>query len=190
MSEDTAKPTPGDGQTYTEAPKEETPKEETSKAPPMTFKVEVELPTTQESITVKKLKAGPYYKAQKLYTEWLSLLQDLFNTSRESTKDLKTTVSKDGKVDEKKLEAEIKKELAKSGSKIDMMASLRLADSASDKRINLLAICLDVTVEEVNDKFYPEDINVLLDAAININNFLENVKKSAAPAVGGAKTTN
>ena len=138
------------------------------------FKVtsEVELPSTGEKVVLKKLKAGKYYEAQKLYVAWISDLQKIFESSKE---DLKGLIDKEGVVDEKKLEARLKE---KDNTKVS--DTLTSADTAGEKRLALLAVCLDMNTEELNESYYPEDIDTLLGEAIKLNNFLENVKKSVA----------
>lgn len=148
-------------------------------AKPLILSVDVKLGTTGEVVTVRKLKAGPYYEAQKVYVDWISKIQKLFAGNQE---DLQEAVDANGKVDEKKLAEQLKK----SNSKVDVAEMLSIADNASANQRKLLSLCLGQDEKIINDNYYPEDLEQLLTEVIKLNNFMENVKKSVAPMVGGA----
>lgn len=159
----------------------ETPKTEepTSSA----FKVvsNVVLPSTGKEITLHKLKAGKHYEAQKLYVQWIEELTKIFDSNNIN---IKESVDEDGVVDETKLKEQVKNAEDSNKSVSD---ALETASKAADLRTELLAICVEMEVKELEEEYYPEDLEVLLAAVIELNNFLGNVKKSAAPSVGGLK---
>jgi hypothetical protein len=148
------------------------------------FKIssDVILPSTGETITLRKLKAGKYYEAQKVYVEWIEELTQIFSANENS---LKKAVDENGVVDEE----ELAKQLKGDDNKKIVSKTLQCANRAATSRMELLSICLDKTQEDINIDYYPEDIELLLNEAILLNNFLDNVKKSVAPSVGRPKKT-
>ena len=157
-----------------------TPSEEPKTSSKFKIISEIVLPSTGEKVTLRKLKAGKYYEAQKIYVEWLEELTQIFS---ESSKGLKKAINSDGVVDNKELEKQLKDS---DNSKV-VSRTLQCANKAAVSRMELLAVCLDKSEDAINLEYYPEDIEVLLNEVIDLNNFLENVKKSAAPSVGGQK---
>ena len=139
------------------------------------------LPATGQKMKLFKLKAGKYYEAQKIYVEWIEELTQIFSGDGQS---LTKAIDAKGVVDEKKL----KEQFALAENKKTVSNTLKCANKAAEYRMDLVAICLGVTIEIVNEEYYPEDIDIILDEAIILNNFIENVKKSAALSVGGQKT--
>lgn len=136
----------------------------------------VTLPITGEKVVLHKLKAGPYYQAQQIFTEWLGHVQDVMKYGKI---DLDKVKNDDGTPN---IEA-LKKETEKSGSQLvdDIIESSKKANEAS---FRLTAVCLGKTVEEVEQEYYPEDFEVLLKGAMALNKFTENLKKSEAPTGG------
>jgi len=160
---------------------EKQPSKKEGSEPKFRLSMEVTLPSTSEVITLKKLKAGRYYEAQKVYVAWIDKLQKIFEGSQTT---LKKVMDTSGNVDPEKLKEQLEK-----NTSMNIAETLILADQAGGERIKLLAICLDKEESELIDEYYPEDIDALVDAATELNNFLENVKKSVAPKVGGAQKT-
>jgi len=140
---------------------------------------EVTLPISGEKIVLHKLKAGKHYEAQKIYVSWLEDLSKVFDANKIN---LKQSLDSDGKVDTEKF----KETLNKEGGGKNISDTLSIASSAMDKRYNLLAICTQIPREKLEEDYYTEDLDVLLNEALEINNFLENLKKSAALSVGRA----
>ncbi len=160
--------------TNQETPVEEPIKEETTKK--MVFHLDIDLPSTGEPVRVFKLKAGKYYEAQKMYVEWIRELQKVVG---QDTASLQDAVDENGVVDPEKLKKSLD---SKAGPKFSDI--LGAVDSASEKRMSLLAICLSMGIKELEETYYPEDLDMLLEKIIELNNFLDNVKKSVAP-IGG-----
>lgn len=133
------------------------------------------LPASKKDFLVKKLKAGKYYAAQKIYADWVS---ELMAIALKSQRDLGAAVDAEGKVDADKIMAQMNAEQEKSLSML-----LTATASASQKQMELIAVSLGLTVEEIEEQFYPEDMNVLLTAVCKVNGFADNLKKSVAPMV-------
>jgi len=138
----------------------------------------VKLPIAQEDYFLPRLKAGVYYKAQKIYVDWIYGLEKLFSSNK---LDINAVRKEDGTVDNEKVEKMLTE--TKTKAKIDLESVISQLEISASKKIELLSICLGMTVEEVGEKFYQEDLEVLLQEAIQVNNFLENLKKSVAPTV-------
>jgi len=136
------------------------------------FSKEVEL-LNGEKVTVHKLKAGQYYAAQKIYVQWLQKLQSLIQSKNLKTEDI---LGKDGKPDTTKIEKAVVG--GKAGGAVDELLSQ--AEETSSLKKQLIAACLSVTVEDLNEAYYPEDLPLIFEAAREINNFNENLKKSVA----------
>ena len=137
---------------------------------------EVYLPYSKEKYVVKKLRAGKYNEAQKVFTAWISELQKMVMKSQV---ELKGVMGADGKPDATKLAGQLDEETQRTVSIL-----LESAGDASTERMKLIALGLQLTMDEVNEKFYPEDLEVLLGAINGINAFMENLKKSVAPTLG------
>ena len=123
---------------------------------------------------VKKLKAGKYYEAQKYFVDWLSNVEAMLESQKIDVKNM----VKEG-TDKPDLE-KIEKEMTRVESSA-FSALVSNAVDASSKRMKLLAVSLDMEEKEMADTFYPEDITALLDAVMEVNNFMGNLKKSVAP---------
>jgi len=146
-------------------------------APPVLFLTEktVILPSGDTRI-LKKLKAGKHYEAQQIYANWINSLQKILLKARV---DMGKGFDKDGKADMKKMT-----DLIEKNKELNADALLEKAEEASFMRVALLAVCLGETKEEVSENYYAEDLDVMLDACIELNNFLGNLKKSVAPITG------
>jgi hypothetical protein len=140
---------------------------------------EVTLPISGEKIVLHKLKAGKHYEAQKIYVAWLEDLSRVFDANKIN---LNNSLGEDGKVDPEK----VKDNLNKEGGGKRISDTLNIASSAMDKKYTLLAICSQIPREKLEEDYYPEDLDVLLNESLEINSFLENLKKSAALTVGRA----
>ncbi len=119
---------------------------------------------------IKKLKAGKYFEAQKAFTTWVSVLQNSVSE--------KIDKSADGKVDEESVREAL------------VNGTITIADftskimEAEEHRTKLLSVALDMTEEAVLENIYPEDLNILLGVVVDLNNFMQNIKNSAAPIAG------
>jgi hypothetical protein len=136
----------------------------------------VNLPSAGKEFIVPKLKAGKYYEAQKVYVSWIQELQKVFSTNNV---DLEQIKNEDGTVDPEKLQESLTK-----NTKIDTSSILDQVGFASDKRTELLSICLGKTKEEILEEFFPDDLELIVEKVLEVNNFLGNIKKSVAPMVG------
>lgn len=133
--------------------------------------VTVTLPISGETVELHKLKAGKYYQAQKLYVGWLQNIQSVLAMDSE---EIAKTVNEKGELDTAKI-----KKVAQN-KKMDVGKALGMAENAAQSQIDILAVCLGLTKEEIEDKYYPEDIGVLVKEALQLNDFVGNVKKSVA----------
>ena len=135
-------------------------------------------------VTIHRLKAGSYYKAQKVFADWIKgLFSALEETEGEAGIDPKDYLDEKGQPDE----AKIKKSL----NKTNISTFQRLIAASSDSgeyKLDLVAISLKKTIEELEQLYYPEDIERMVKVIIDLNNFIENLKNSVAPMSGlGAK---
>jgi len=153
------------------------PEKQANLTPFVTF-IEVTLPSTGQTVKLEKLKAGKYYQAQKIYIAWIQELQKAFSSNLEV--DVKELIKEDGTADKNKLVEEIKGR----DNKVNVQALLTKINEASTRRMELLEICLNSTTEAIENNYYPEDIDLLMDKVIALNNFMGNLKKSVAPSVG------
>lgn len=153
--------------------KETAPVENTEKKP--VFSKTIKLLDGTE-VTINKLKAGKYYEAQKLYVKWLQNLQALVKSRNVDLEEVaKAAVDSKGKVDTSKITKELE---GKMGSSVNELLSQ--ATETGGIKQELIAICLGTTVQELNDNYYPEDLPAIFEAAREINDFNENLKKSVA----------
>jgi len=145
---------------------------------PILRELEITLPASGEKILLKKLKAGLYYEAQKIFVKWFGDLQKLLTKDKidfEALKDPKT-----GKI----VDIEKATEKLQNATSFDIVGFLDQSESNSKLMLQLVAICIGSTPKELTEKYYPEDITELAVGAIKLNNFIGNLKKSAAPTAG------
>lgn len=121
------------------------------------------------TLTITKLKAGKYFEAQKAFSTWLDGIQ---NSVKEVFKTDITDLDKDS----------VEKKAVSEGDSFTALA-LKISSNSSS-RDEVIAIALGITIEEMNNKFYPEDINLIFSKVIELNNFMENIKNSVAPIAG------
>ena len=126
--------------------------------------IEVTLPSDGKLLKIHKLKAGKYYQAQKIYAEWILSLQKLIVSGKDIGKD---------KLSEQELE--------KITTTLDIDKMLKNSEQINKKRLELLEICLDKSLSEIEQDYYPEDLSTILEGVIRVNNFTDNLKKSVAP---------
>jgi hypothetical protein len=147
--------------------------------PKFSSSMELTLPASGEVVKIEKLKAGKYYEAQKVYVEWLQQIRELIDESSGKIDPKKFTDEK-GKVDTVAME----KEVDAQGGHVNIAVMLSKAEGSAKKQVQLLAICLGKSEEEILNNYFPEDMKFLVDKAITLNNFIENLRKSVAPSVG------
>lgn len=169
-------------QTNSDAPQstEQTPQPiSEDKLVPIIYEKSVDLGASG-TVLVKKLKAGPYYKAQKLYAEWLGSLEALITNAQKTFSGADLNIqNEDGTPNTKKLEA-VTKKLAKKSKTAVMFAFMAELDKPMEIRKRLTAVGVEMTEEDFDNKFYPEDIDLLFENVVLVNNFMENLKKSVS----------
>jgi len=126
-----------------------------------------------EEITAKKLKAGKFYEAQKVISQ-------LF-------RDAGSLLKKDEKADvsQKEVERKVKEQVAEGKipdiKDVDMAGLVSMFDKFPQHISRFVAICVEMTHEELLDKAYPEEINKAFAVCFELNNVMENLKNSVAP---------
>lgn len=126
-------------------------------------------------LEVKKFKAARYYAAQKIYATWLGKVQEVLEANKI---DPSLYTDETGKVDAVKLEAELTKQAGQSFT-VDKVAEL--LDKTDRHRLELATLVLDMQMDEMLEKYYPEDLNAVANAVIEVNNIIENLKNFVAP---------
>ena len=61
---------------------------------------------------------------------------------------------------------------------------MKQIQSSSDMKVKILAIGLEEDATTIAETYYAEDLDVLLNGILELNKFLENLKKSVAPMAG------
>jgi predicted CopG family antitoxin len=125
-------------------------------------------------LKITKLKAGKYFVAQKLFSDWISQL----TTSISGASGVSKTKG-DGSL---KTKEEVYEELVQ--GKFDVSSFVSKISGLEDNRIKFLAAATGLSEEELMNNYYPEDLNKITDAVIELNNFLVNLKNSVAPIAG------
>ena len=116
------------------------------------IKTSMEATFDGKPITLKKLKAGRYYEAQKIYIGMINSLRE------------KATSSKNEKNEE--------------ASDLDVDS---LYDIFPKEVAKLVSSCTNIEVEKLLEEGYPEEITEIANKVIELNNFNENLKNSVAP---------
>ncbi len=137
--------------------------------------LEFTLPYAQTTMRIEKLKAGKYYEAQKVYSAWLNEIQALLSGAKVDKNDY---TDENGIVDTKKLAAI---ELANGSKQLDIILSKN--EDCAKKKMELIAICANIPLEKLQEDFFPEDLETIFEKCSQLNNFLENLKKSVTPTV-------
>lgn len=149
------------------------------------FKTEKEITLSSgEKMVVKKLKAGKFYNAQKIYSDWFSVILDVLSKNDEF--DLKSITNEDGTANEDRIKEilENNKPQNKQLNQFKLIKEIYSKnDEISSKKLELLSICLDTSREQIEETYYQEDIELLLNTAVELNGFSENLKNSVAPMV-------
>jgi len=110
-----------------------------------------------EEITIKKLKAGKFYEAQRIFAKIISSVR----TSGEAK-----TVGQKGEA----------KEIA-----VDLDQVIRVLAEVPEQVAKFVAFCAEMKEEDVLAKAYPEEINKAFGTCLELNNVIENLKNFAAP---------
>jgi hypothetical protein len=132
-------------------------------------------------LTIKKLKVGKYYQAQKHFSEWISELQKAVTSS---SIDYSDYIGEDGKPDMLR----IQKELESKGSSNQATNLLSAINKTSVYKIRLASIGLEKTEDDVEELYYADDIDLIVMTMLDVNDFMGNLKNFAAPIANlGAK---
>jgi hypothetical protein len=127
-----------------------------------------------KSYEIKRLKAGDFYRALKVYMEMIKdVIPDKDNTPS-------TPITTDGKAETKEVGKTEFRELIES-----------VFERWPDKKAEIIGICCS-TIEgetKIDKQFvlteaYPEEIDTILNTCTELNRFGENLKNFAAPMVG------
>jgi len=111
-----------------------------------------------EEVTVKKLKAGKFYEAQKSISEMFKKAAELSTEPQELAK---------GKVPDMK--------------DVDISNLVGLFEEFPQHVAKFVSICVDMTDKDLLEKAYPEEINEAFGVCLELNNVMENLKNSVAP---------
>ena len=119
-----------------------------------------------EVITIQKLKAGKFYEAQKVIAEIFRSASSFSSAKGTSTgKDL----TEDKAPDMKDLEER------------DIISMVGMFEKLPTQVASFVAICADQKTGDLLEKAYPEEITDAFSVCLELNNVLDNLKKSAAP---------
>lgn len=143
--------------------------------PPVLF-LEITLPLSGTSLRINKLRSKAHYEAQKVYADWIRELQ---NIAQAGLIDTAKVADENGSVDLKQFEGEYKDIENKRVSLV-----LEKSDSLVKTRLLLISLCLGVPSEKIEEDYYPEDLDFILGKCLELNKFMDNLKKSVAPTAG------
>ena len=79
------------------------------------------------------------------------------------------------------LDKEKYKDALQKSSKVHLEQVVTKAEELSNKRLELIACCLNTSIEALQESYYPEDLDVIMEAVVKLNKFMSNLKKSVAP---------
>ena len=134
----------------------------------------IHLPISDVDLEIYKLKAGPYYDAQIAFAEWLNQVQDVIATSKLTEKEL---LGKDGQPDLVKAGRAMSGRMTPESAEVISTSSKK----ALGLRLKFIGIGVGLTPEDLVTKYYAEDIDLISDTLIELNGFMDNLKKSVAP---------
>jgi len=136
--------------------------------------------SSKDKLVIKKLKAGKFYEAQKIYSEWFSIILEIL--SKREDIDFKDFVDDEGKASTDKIQDTLNKKQSNQYGFIKEIYDN--TESVVAKKLELVSVCIDVSTEELGEKYYQEDIELILNTVIELNNFSENLKNFVAPMAG------
>lgn len=135
--------------------------------------LDVVLPSTGEKKTIKKLKAGKYYQAQKIFADYLQGLRSILEKVE---LDYTKVRKEDGTPDTEAIALQ----MDEGKNSKAMSAMIENAKDTGTKKMAIVAICLDESLESVQENYYTEDVEFLFNAVSKLNDFAGNLTKSAA----------
>jgi len=137
------------------------------------MKTSAEIVINGQKKTIQKLRAGKFYDAQKIIAEMFRQAAQLSASSKSIESD-KTPTSGNKSPD------------------VDMGALLSLFEKLPTHVAKFVAICAEMSDEDLLKEAYPEEINKAFDICLELNNVMENLKNSVAPieTLGAVKSKN
>ena len=111
--------------------------------------------------TIEKMKAGRYFKCQKVFLDMVSSVHSLNSQIEESRLELA----------EEKLKKAGKKEIT----------FWNIMEIVPEKMMAFVAECLEVPVEFLENEASPEEIPEAYAKIVSLNNFMGNIKNFVAP---------
>jgi hypothetical protein len=119
--------------------------------------------------TIQKLKAGKFYEAQKV-------IAAIFKETSQLSSSSKSVKNEDG--------TEVPVDM-------DMGELASLFENFPTHVAKFVAICAEISEEELLNDAYPEEINKAFGICLELNNVMENLKNSVAPMgkLGAVVTT-
>ena len=132
-----------------------------------------------KKVTIKRLKAGPYYMAQKTFLVWMDFIQRLGKLNKlgkTKAEEVEEGVV-EGEVKDQTLKDIIDEVLSEGVDSINIDKITDLALKSNQQQLLLVSQMMSLTTDEVSEEFYPEDITKILWKGITLNGFLENLKK-------------
>lgn len=105
-----------------------------------------------KDVVISKLKAGKYFKAQKIFMELLGGVQNVASAAVESD-----------------------------GDQADAQLAIEIMQVMPDRMLAFVAICLDMTEDELGDSAEPTEIPIAFEKIVALNNFIKNIKNFVAP---------
>jgi len=128
------------------------------------MKTSAEIILGGKTIAIQKLKAGEFYKAQKVIADILRGI-----TKKGDPKNLQ---NQDGKESQ------------------DLSLILEAFDNFPTHIVKFISICAKMEEKTILDDSYPEEIGTAFGVCLDLNNVMENLKNSVAPMEKlGAKGT-
>ena len=145
------------------------------------FKVEKKIKLSSgDELIIKKLKSGKFYEAQKIYSEWFSIILDIL--SKREDINFNDFIDKDGKADSDKIQNTLNKKQSNQYGFIKEIYDN--TEEVVTKKLELVSFCIGVSKEDLGELYYQEDIELILNTVIELNNFSENLKNFVAPMAG------
>jgi len=128
-----------------------------------------------KEVSIKKLRAGKFYEAA-------SVVLGLFKRASKMSTDVKQKGTS--------LEPGQDNQLPDVNN-VDMENVFSMFTEYPQDMIKFVAICSEMTEDEIKEQAYPEEINEAFGVCLELNNIMENLKNSVAPIekLGGALAT-
>ncbi len=122
-------------------------------------KTSAEIVIGGQTKTIQKLKAGKFYDAQKVIAEMFREAAQLSKSPQALAEGGKTPKTED----------------------MDIEALVGLFEKFPTHVARFVAICAEMTEEDLLKDAYPEEINKAFGICLELNNVMENLKNSVAP---------